>query len=134
MPPIVQSWSDNRAGASRDRRDVDQDLADDAPLDRVVGRGGLRERVMVKRKAGLLPGPQRPGGDGRGDVRGRGREVRRVEGVEQEELVAQVQAEGPANLYGERVAAVVGVNRDGRAIPRHRDVELVVDRGGNLCD
>jgi hypothetical protein len=63
--------------------DVEQHLADRSLLDRVVGLGGCRERVVVQRQPGLLPGAQRSGGDRRGDVLGRRGEQRRVEGVKQ---------------------------------------------------
>jgi len=89
---------------------------------------------MQQRQAGLFPGAQRAGGDGRGDVLGRGPQEPRVEGVEQQELVPQVQAEGAADVDGERVAAVVRVDRDRRAVARHAQVEIVVHRGGDLRD
>ena len=40
---------------------IEQHLADRAGLDRVVGRGGLLQRVVVQRQAGLLAHPQRAG-------------------------------------------------------------------------
>jgi hypothetical protein len=43
---------DKTASAQRSG-DVDQDLADRAPLDRVVGRRGRLERVVVQRQPGV---------------------------------------------------------------------------------
>ncbi len=76
--------------------DVDEDLADRSALHGVMCFRGRFQSVVVQGEPGLLPGAQCPGGDGSGDVFCRGREPAGVEGVEQQELVAQVAAESLA--------------------------------------
>jgi len=80
--------------------DVDQHLADRPALDRVVCRRGRVQRVMMQRKAGLLPDAQRSGGDGCGDVLGRGGEQRLVKGIEQARMSRTRTCPGPGSGTG----------------------------------
>ena len=89
------------------------------------------ERKPVQRQAGVFANRQRIVGERERDVFYGRRERRGTDGVEQNELVAQVLDHVRSDRDGELAAPVVGVDGDGPAWLDHINVEL---RVGPNCD